>query len=360
MLEFFNLGITRLDLTRLSYHYTVGVFNIRDHRDEIEVIDEEVDHLSIRIFRPTKLIRDEMPTVIYYHGGGHFVGSADIFEPVTYLLANSSGCQVIYIEFRLIPEIQYPTPLNDAYHITKHLIKNSRNYKIDLNNLIMMGDSAGGNLATVVSAKLITENIARPKLQVLIYPILQMFDFTLPSYRINMPKRILGTIHSENYKNFLHYLTGHNVDDSVFSNGHTSGMDKDRFSQFVNVNLLPVKFMEHNLSKVSLLNDTTGRFSRLSDILLSKELSPLLVDDETLMRTTPANTILVTAELDILRDDGFIYAERMRRVGKRIEHVHYDNMFHGVLNLIFGPLEFRQSRVLLNDVSKAIQKVLKE
>lgn len=299
-----------------------------------------------------------MPTVIYYHGGGHFVGSADIFEPVTYLLANSTGFQVIYIEFRLIPEIKYPTPLNDAYHVTKHLIKNSRDYKIELKNLILMGDSAGGNLATVVASKLITENIAHPKLQVLIYPILQMFDFTLPSYRINMPKRILGTIHSENFKNFLHYLTGHIVDDSVFSNGHTSGMDKEgKFSQYVNVDLLPQKY---KLGGVCLMNDTTGRFSEMSEILLSKELSPMLVGDKELGETTPENTILVTAEFDILRDDGFIYAGRMKSIGKKIEHVHYEDMFHGVLNLMFGPLEFSQSRVLMNDVAKAIQRVIKE
>ncbi len=76
ILEFCCVGFTRLDVTRFSYHYTVGVFNIRQEQDRIQVIDEEVDHLSIRIFRPLVHEKDQMSTIIYYHGGGHFVGSA--------------------------------------------------------------------------------------------------------------------------------------------------------------------------------------------------------------------------------------------------------------------------------------------
>ncbi len=222
-----------------------------------------------------------------------------------------------------------------------------------------MGDSAGGNLATVVASKLISAKIARPKLQVLVYPILQMLDFTLPSYRINMPKRILGTIHYENFKNFINHLTGIEIGDSVFANGHTSGSHKETLGQFVNADLLPAKYRSHGLESIRQVNDTRGEFSQLTEILLSSELSPLLVDDEILRATTPENTMLITAELDILRDDGFIYAERMRRVGRQIEHVHYENMFHGVLNLMYGPLEFAQSRELLSDIAAVIKNVIK-
>lgn len=175
----------------------------------------------------------------------------------------------------------------------------------------------GGNLATVISSKLIENKLAKPKLQVLVYPILQLFDFTLPSYRINMQKRILGTVHYENFKNFLHYLTRINVDESVFANGHTSGMQKESlFNQYVNVELLPLKHRNHNLGPISQINDTSGRYTELTDMLLSKDISPLLVDDDTLVKNTPFYTLLITAELDILRDDGFIYAERLKRLGK--------------------------------------------
>lgn len=220
-----------------------------------------------------------------------------------------------------------------------------------------MGDSAGGNLATVIGQKMIRENLCQPKLQVLIYPLLQFFDFTLPSYRINLPKRILGNIHHENFKNFLHYLTNEPVDDTVFYNGHTSGLHKDNLSQYVNANMLPAHF-RYTLEPLVLMNDTSGFYTRMSEVLLDKTLSPLLVSDDDLAQNTPANTFLVTAEMDILRDDGFIYAERLRRVGKNIHHKHYDDMFHGVLNLINGPLTMKQAHSLMEDITSVVRNVI--
>lgn len=127
-------------------------------------------------------------------------------------MSKNTNYQVIYVEFRLIPEHKYPANLMDALTATKHLIKDNVIYSIDLNNLVICGDSAGkllnfmklaaeskyffcllgGNLATVISQTLIEEKIAVPKLQVLIYPILQFFDFTLPSYRVSLNIEYVG------------------------------------------------------------------------------------------------------------------------------------------------------------------------
>lgn len=132
-----------------------------------------------------------------------------------------------------------------------------------------------------------------------------------------MNKRVLGSIYHENFKNFLLHLTGYPVDDSIFSNGHTTGMQKDSlFNKYVNVELLPAKLKDHNLGNIALRNDTSGKYSKLTEIVLNKNLSPLLVSDEYLVKNTPLNTFLITVELDPLRDDGFIYAERLRRIGK--------------------------------------------
>ncbi len=62
---------------------------------------------------------------------------------MTYLLAKNTNFQVIYIEFRLIPEHKYPAALTDSYSTTKYLIANHKKYAIDLTNLILCGDSAG-------------------------------------------------------------------------------------------------------------------------------------------------------------------------------------------------------------------------
>jgi acetyl esterase/lipase len=273
-------------------------------------------------------------------------------------MAKYTNYTVIYIEYRLIPEHKYPSALNDSYDTTLYLIRNHIQYKIDLNNLILMGDSAGGNLATVISQSLSYNKIVKPKLQILIYPLLQLFDFTLPSYRINLPKRVLGNIDHEKFKHFLHYFTGVEVDDSVFFNGHTTREHKESvLSKFVNSNHLPLSLRDESADVIH-LNDTEGKYEKLCDILLSREVSPLLVKDEFLKENTPEHTFLLTTEIDILRDDGFIYAKRLKDLGLNIEHKHYDNLFHGVFGLLHGPISFDIAHDLVLTVVDYVKKVI--
>ena len=176
-----------------------------------------------------------------------------------------------------------------------------------------------------------------------------------------MPKRILGNIGYENFKNFIHYLTDIEVDDTIFSNGHTTRIQKESIlSEYVNHGYLPSELRKnHDLESISMKNDSTNKYEKLTSILLDKNLSPLLVDDVYLANNTPMNTILVTTELDILRDDGFIYAERLRKLGKfNIRHKHYSNYFHGILGLLHGPLIFYESHNLLNDIVNEIKLIL--
>jgi acetyl esterase len=140
-MESYNL-VKRVNLIRLGFHIGIGMFNIRDDQDGIQIIDDSINDIMIRIYKPenrTGLI----PTIIFYHGGGYAIGSADILEPVSYRLAKFTNCQVIYIEYRLLPEISFPTYLDDSLSTTKYLIENNIKYNLDLNNLVLCGDSAG-------------------------------------------------------------------------------------------------------------------------------------------------------------------------------------------------------------------------
>jgi acetyl esterase/lipase len=77
-LEFIDFG-HRLNVTRFAYHWTLGAFNIRDPNDEIKIIDDSIENVLIRIYRPSKISRSKSYTTIFlFHGGGHFLGSAGI------------------------------------------------------------------------------------------------------------------------------------------------------------------------------------------------------------------------------------------------------------------------------------------
>ena len=364
------LGVChRVNLTRFAYYWTLGAFNIRDENDNIAIVDELIQNVPVRIYKPMSRKdggddkQTTMPTILFFHGGGFFVGSVDNLEPISYLTAKYTNFMVIYVEYRLIPEHKYPAALDDSYCVTKYLIERSSEYNIDLNNLVLMGDSAGGNLAAVISQSLIFEQLARPKMQVLIYPILQFFDFTLPSYQINLPKKVLGNVDHENFLNFIHYLTGIEVDESIFENGHTTSVHKESvYRHYVDKSSLPGEFLAHpgHNRHVTPKNDTALKYSKLTEILLDRRVSPLLVDDEFLREHTPEFNFLLTAEMDELRDDGWFYANRLRKLNMHIIHRHYKNLFHGIYGLIHGPLKFDIAPDLVRIVSEEIKSIMEK
>jgi acetyl esterase/lipase len=243
---------------------------------------------------------------------------------------------------------------------TKFLIKNAQIYGLDVENVVLVGDSAGGNLATVVNRKLIEENIIKPKLKVLIYPILQFFDFALPSYKEFMSERILGNIDNENFKNFIHYFTGYQVDDTILENGHSSALDKEsEFSRFVDRNLLPDEFKlnkQFNKPISEQLNSTIDL--KLKNMILHPDISPLLVSDSVLEASSALHTYVLTVGHDILRDDGLIYVKRLENLNLNVKHVHYKNLFHGIFGLLNGMLKFDLSHHLMKNVSDHIRHVI--
>jgi acetyl esterase/lipase len=157
----------------------------------------------------------------------------------------------------------------------------------------------------------------------------------------------------------VHLLTGEPVDDSLLLNGHTTSTQKEIFSLYINHSLLPTKLRRNsNEEMVFLKNDTSSMYLRLTNILLDKSVSPLLVDDEFLRKNTPAHTLLFTVEMDIVRDDGFMYAERLRRLSLNVKHKHYESSFHGVWGLNYGLVDFDDSHIIMNDLTNAIKSII--
>jgi acetyl esterase len=241
----------------------------RDESGLAEVVELKVDGadgpLPARLYRPEGVSGG--PVIVFFHGGGWVIGSLDSHDNTAGRMAAESGCTVVSVEYRLAPETKFPAPLEDCYAATAWVAAHAAELDVDPSRLAIAGDSAGGNLAA--SLALLARERGGPAItfQLLIYPVT---DLTLayPSWEENgEPGWILST-------RDMRWMIDH----------YTSGVD-----------------------------DVDWRAA------------PITADD--LSGLPPA--LVVTAELDPLRDEGEAYADRLRDAGVAVETIRGAGMCHG-------------------------------
>lgn len=233
------------------------------------------DHeIPLRIFSP-----DDHPghqLIIYFHGGGWVIGNIDSYTQVCAKLARITGRTVISVDYRLAPEYPYPAAPNECYFAAKMIFNEyaKQYFDADPDKIVLMGDSAGGNLAAVVSLMAKETGEFQPKTQVLIYPAVNN-DFS---------------------------------DDSPFASIKENGKDY----------LL-----------------TQKRLCDYMDLYMGKQdrnqphFAPLLADD----LSEQPRTLVVTAEFDPLRDEGEAYAEKLARFGNDVTLHRVNDVLHGFFAL---------------------------
>jgi acetyl esterase len=229
--------------------------------------------IPARIYTPTKLRQTDglAPCLVFFHGGGWVIGDLDSHDVVCRKLAHEGELIVISVDYRLAPEHKFPAAVDDAIEATKWIAANAKQLGIDASRLAVGGDSAGGNLAAVVS--LDARDNGGPAIagQVLIYPATD-FAMKYPS-------------HSEPETSIL--LT------------HTV-----------------IKwFRDHYLS-----NPADGRDWRASPGIA-----------RTLTGLPPA--YVLTAGADPLRDEGDDYAARLKDAGVAVTYRSFPGQFHGFFTM---------------------------
>lgn len=234
-------------------------------------VEREGVHLLLREY--STVAREAFsPCILFFHGGGFVIGSVAEYDTICSQLACQSRARVFSLEYRLAPEVKYPTPHHDAYAAYSWLL-NNRN-ALHLNQIAVCGDSAGGNLAASLCLYARDHSIELPALQMLWYPMTHG-DKEFPS------RSEFG---------FDYYITRDDM--RWFSVQLFSGAKQDRDVYFA----------------PGLAEDLSG-------------LPPALV---------------LTAGYDVLRDEGQEYARLLAEAGVPVEHYCYSDMFHGFISFAGG------------------------
>jgi acetyl esterase len=225
-----------------------------------------------RLYTPKSLRKNNglAPCLVFFHGGGWVIGNLETHDVVCRKLAHEGELLVLSVDYRLAPEHKFPAAIDDAITATKWAADNAKQLGIDASRLMVGGDSAGGNMAAVVS--LAARDSSGPKLagQVLIYP---GTDFAMKT-----------TSHSDPTTSIL--LT-HSV---------------IRW------------FKDHYLGNAD-INDWRASPARA----------------KTLAGLPPA--YVLTAGGDPLCDEGDEYAERLKQAGVPVAYRHFPGQFHGFFTM---------------------------
>lgn len=152
-------------------YYETMAFQLSGSKESVALIEEisipAADHqIPVRIYRPKVKSPKKSSAIIYLHGGWFISGSYETHDAIVRQLANATGSDIIFINYRLAPEHPFPAGLDDCKTVVEWLISNAETLGIDKNKLGIIGDSAGGAL----SGALATEIGDLLKFQVLIYP----------------------------------------------------------------------------------------------------------------------------------------------------------------------------------------------
>lgn len=136
----------------------------------VEIEGQEGNLIPLRIYKPKS--EKLLPLIVYLHRGGWIFGNNEESEPVCRLLAHHLEAVIVAVDYRLAPEVSFPKPLEDAYAATDWASKNISSFGGDPGQLIVCGESAGGNLAAAVA--LMARDLKGPAIscQLLIYPII--------------------------------------------------------------------------------------------------------------------------------------------------------------------------------------------
>ena len=249
---------------------------------EDELVPGPCGDIPVRWYRPAEGAAPDgeggTGVVVYFHGGGWVIGSVETHDPVCRDLAQRCGVPVVSVDYRLAPEHIFPAAVDDCRAAADWVWTHASQRGIDPSRIVVAGDSAGGQLATVVAQHWPSD---RPPLalQVLVYPVTDLAVFPIDEVAD------AGT--------------------SLVRNGEGYVLTLETMEYFADTYLPDPSVRTH------------------------PDASPLRA--ESLAGLPPA--LVITAEFDPLRDEGEAYAERLADAGVPVVASRYDGATHMFLQM---------------------------
>jgi acetyl esterase len=236
---------------------------------EDKTIDTVTGPVKARVFTPEN--DEPSPIMMYFHGGGYVKGGVVEADAFCRRVAKTTRNVVVSVDYRLAPENPYPAALDDAHASTLWAYEHAASLGGTQERFTVCGESAGGNLATVVCLMTRSSEDVRIDHQILLQPVV---DFTLSFPSINMPaSECLVPREDLAWYYDQYYGADNNLKDS--------------------------------------------------------KVSPIFADD--LSELPPA--LIITAEYDTLRDEAKAYADKLHNSGVETRYTCYDGMIHGFLQM---------------------------
>ena len=231
--------------------------------------------VPVRVFAPTERRREDL--LLFFHGGGWVTGDIESYTPACATMADLTGCRVASVDYRLAPEHPFPAGLEDCYGVARGLLEDPVRAGLeDPERIVLVGDSAGGNLAAAVSLLLRESGHRVPSRQILLYPVTH-WDHDPATSPFESVRRL-----GDRYR-----LTSTEVQD----------------------------YLELYVP------DPALRSSRL--------VAPLMAED---LAGQP-DTLVLSAGLDLLCDEGEAYGRALAEAGNRVRIHRLEEALHGVITL---------------------------
>lgn len=251
---------------------------LEEARPKVQAIENRtiigIDGHSIPIRIYTPVGEGPFPLFVFFHGGGFVVGDVESYDVTCRILAIKTGAKVISVDYRLAPEHPFPAAPEDCYVATKWVAEHAKELNGDPCNIIVGGDSAGGTLAAAVTLMARDRKTPVISKQILIYPVTDFHQQGIPSP----------------YPSYSENADGFGV-----TNTHM-GLFWDLY-----------------------LEKEEDRSHPYASPIRAAELNSL----------PPA--LLLTAEYDVLRDEGEQYGRRLHEAGVSVRAKRFEGIIHGFL-----------------------------